>query len=82
MKPTNPSRVKLNESSLYAQNENPLTHDRLIRLPEVLCMIPVSRAKFYLEMKKGNYPSPKKIGSRIAVWRYSAICNLANKIAG
>ena len=81
MKPINPSRVTLNEIPPNAQNDIPLTYDRLIRLPEVLCMIPVSRAKFYLEMKKGNYPHPKKIGSRIAVWPYSVICKLANKIA-
>lgn len=55
--------------------------DILIRLPAVLQIIPVSRSKFYQEIKKGNYPGPQKIGKRIAVWRLSTINNLANSLA-
>ena len=55
--------------------------DVLIRLPAVLQIIPVSRSKFYKEIKRGAYPKPQKIGQRIAVWRLSTIENLAMAIA-
>ena len=56
-------------------------NDRLIRLREVLTLIPISRSKVYEEIKNGRFPAPQKIGSRIAVWRYSVICALLNTIA-
>lgn len=42
--------------------------DRLIRLPEVLQLIPVSRSAFYAGMKLGIYPKPKRIGKRTVAW--------------
>jgi prophage regulatory protein len=59
----------------------PVSVDVLIRLPAVLQIIPVSRAKFYQEIKRGTFPKPQKIGQRIAVWRLSTIKNLAMAIA-
>ena len=55
--------------------------DVLIRLPAVLQIIPVSRSKFYKEIKRGAYPKPQKIGQRISVWRLSTINSLAMAIA-
>ena len=55
--------------------------DVLIRLPAVLQIIPVSRSKFYKEIKRGTYPKPQKIGQRISVWRLSTINSLAMAIA-
>lgn len=55
--------------------------DRLIRLPEVLSIIPISRSKLYLEIQNGNFPAPQKIGKRISVWRHSLITSLSYSIA-
>jgi prophage regulatory protein len=55
--------------------------DTLLRLPAVLKIIPVSRSKFYQEIKKGNFPAPQKIGTRISVWRLSIINQLAQTVA-
>jgi prophage regulatory protein len=55
--------------------------DRLIRLPEVLSIIPISRSKLYQEIHDGNFPAPQKIGKRISVWRHSLITSLSYSIA-
>lgn len=70
------------QSSVSKSEMDPirLATDRLIRLPEVLSIIPISRSKVYEEIKNGRFPAPQKIGSRIAVWRYSAICALSHTI--
>ncbi|MHB0990301.1 MAG: helix-turn-helix transcriptional regulator [Burkholderiales bacterium] len=50
--------------------------DRLIRLPDVLAMYPVSRSSWYAGIKNGIYPEPEKIGKRSSAWRVSAILRL------
>jgi len=41
----------------------------LLRLPEVLKIIPVSRSTWYLGVKNREYPTPVKIGRRASAWR-------------
>ena len=48
----------------------------LLRLPEVLKLIPVSRATWYAGMKDGRYPSPVKLGPRAVAWRSASILAL------
>ncbi|AZN36621.1 helix-turn-helix transcriptional regulator [Iodobacter ciconiae] len=50
--------------------------DTLLRLPEVLQIIPVSRATWYAGIKTGRYPAQVKLGPRIVAWRRSDIVNL------
>lgn len=50
--------------------------DTLLRLPEVLAIIPVSRATWYEGIKTGRFPAQVKIGPRIAAWRRSDIDRL------
>lgn len=52
------------------------TQDRLIRLPEVLSYLPISKAAFYLNIKKGIYPAPLKISERTSAWRLSDILRI------
>lgn len=51
---------------------------RLIRLEDVLKILPVSKSTWYDGIKKGLYPKPIKIGSRISCWRYEDIVKLIN----
>jgi predicted DNA-binding transcriptional regulator AlpA len=46
---------------------------RLLRLPEVLKIIPVSKAAFYKGIAKNQYPQPIKISSRLSVWKLADI---------
>ncbi|WP_200918016.1 AlpA family transcriptional regulator [Jeongeupia sp. HS-3] len=52
------------------------TSDSFLRLPEVLSIIPVSRATWYEGIKKGRFPAQVKLGPRVAAWRRSDIDRL------
>lgn len=39
----------------------------LIRIPQILKMIPISKSKFWLMVQKGEFPKPIKIG-RSSFW--------------
>jgi prophage regulatory protein len=43
--------------------------NKLLRLPAVLALIPVSRATWYSGVKSGRYPQPVKLSTRIVAWR-------------
>ncbi len=53
---------------------------RLLRLNEVLTLIPVSQASFYEGIEKGHYPKPLKVGKKLSVWKLSDIRDLVAKI--
>ena len=53
---------------------------RLLRLNEVLTLIPVSRESFYEGIEKGHYPKPLKVGKKLSVWKLSDIRDLVAKI--
>lgn len=41
---------------------------RLIRLPQVLDMIPVSKSTWWQGVKEGRYPKPVKLGPKTTAW--------------
>lgn len=49
----------------------------LIRLPEVLDLIPVSRTTFLTEVRKGRYPAPVRLSRSCTAWRWGEIKALA-----
>ena len=54
------------------------TVGRLIRLPDVLKRIPVSKSAWWLGVKTGRFPVPVKLGVRTTCWRLEDILALAN----
>lgn len=56
-----------------------LPHDSLLRLPEVLALIPVSRSKWYAGVKDGCYPKPVSLGPRCVAWKASEIQKLVSQ---
>lgn len=50
---------------------------RLIKLPEVLRIIPVSRSTWYDGVKSGMYPKAARISTRGVAWYESDILALA-----
>jgi len=50
--------------------------DRLLRLPEVLNLLSISRSTWYAGIKDGRYPKPIRISRRTARWHGSVIQNL------
>ena len=47
--------------------------DPLLRLPEVLSLIPVGRSTFWQGVREGRFPKPVKLGPRTTCWRQSDI---------
>jgi prophage regulatory protein len=54
-------------------SERSSTHGRLLRLPEVLKLYPVSRSSWYAGMAEGRYPAAVKLSKRSVAWRQSDI---------
>lgn len=55
------------------KNHNATTGERLIRLPEVLLKLGISRSSWYAGIKSGRFPAPKKLGPKTSVWPHSTI---------
>jgi predicted DNA-binding transcriptional regulator AlpA len=41
----------------------------LIREPEVLRIVPISRATLWSRVRAGTFPAPVKISDRVSAWR-------------
>lgn len=52
------------------KTENP---DRLLRLPEVLERVPVSKSTLWSWVKSNKFPKPIKLGPRTTCWKESEI---------
>lgn len=55
--------------------ETPLTTNRLIRRPEVLAMLGVSRSTLYAWIERGYFERPVQLGPRAVAWRLDYIDN-------
>lgn len=44
--------------------------EALLRLPQVLALVPVSRSTWWSGVKSGRFPQPVKLGPRTTAWRY------------
>jgi predicted DNA-binding transcriptional regulator AlpA len=51
-----------------------------LRLPQVLKLIPVSKAKWYLGIASGEFPAPIKLGPRASAWRAKDIQTLIERL--
>ena len=51
----------------------------LLRLREVLQLIPVGKSSWWEGVKSGIYPQPVKIGPRMTAWRSTDIANLIER---
>lgn len=58
-----------------------LDNAALLRLPQVLNLIPVSRSAWWAGCKDGRYPKPVKIGPRTTAWRAEDIKALLRKLS-
>ncbi len=55
------------------QSETPSTQPelKLLRLPQVLEIVPVSRAVWWKGVRSGRFPAGLKLGARVTCWRKS-----------
>jgi len=62
--------VKSTPAAIAAPDES------LLRLPQVLARIPVSRAHWWAGCASGKFPAGIKLSDRVTVWRSGDIQNL------
>jgi prophage regulatory protein len=55
---------------------------RLIRLPEVIKRVSLSRSSIYKKMSEGRFPRSRPLGPKCAVWVESEIEGWINMVAG
>jgi len=53
-----------------------MQENKLLRVKDVLKIIPISRSAWWLGVRKGRYPRPIKLGPRTTCWRLSDILEL------
>lgn len=46
-----------------------LENESLLRLPQVLKIIPINKSAWWQGCKDGRYPKPIKLGPRTTVWK-------------
>lgn len=68
----------LNNSGLSVQRDN---ENGLLRLWQVLEILPVSKSTFYQRIREGDFPAPIKNGG-CSFWRISDIATLIRRISG
>lgn len=51
---------------------------RLLRLKQVLAIVPVSRSAWYAGVKSGLYPLPVRLGPRAVAWREQDILRIVD----
>ena len=72
----------------YREKESIMNNDfeddkaKLIRLPQVLRLVPVSRSTWWEGVRTGTYPKPIKLGPKITCWSLADILNLISKGVG
>jgi len=52
---------------------------RLLRLPQVLELIPIGKSTWWTGVKSGKFPKPIKLSPRITMWRERDIHALIEK---
>jgi predicted DNA-binding transcriptional regulator AlpA len=53
---------------------------RLLRLPQVLELIPVGKSTWWAGVKTGRFPKPLRLGDRCTVWRATDIAALVDHL--
>ncbi len=62
------------------QNAESGNQTKLLRLPQVLAIFPVSRSRWYAGVKSGEFPQAVKLSTNIVAWRESDIMALITRL--
>ncbi|NLW80506.1 MAG: AlpA family phage regulatory protein [Desulfovibrionales bacterium] len=62
------------------QIQAPVQQDRLVRLPEVLKIIPVKKSTWWDGVRDGRYPRGIKLSPRTTAWKLSEIYSLIDRL--
>jgi len=56
-----------------SHQKNKSHNERLLRLSQVLEIIPVGKSSWWAGVKSGKFPQPVKLGKRTTAWRESEV---------
>jgi len=70
----------MSSKNVHPQPIQPLSEIGLLRLPQVLQLLPFCRSTLLNGIKDGRYPAPIKIGPRAVAWRVSDIRTLIKSL--
>lgn len=73
--------MKPADNGLDKNHKSPQDMNRLIRLKEVLQLVPVSSSTWWLWVAQGKAPTPVRFGARCTCWKYSDVISFVNKEA-
>jgi prophage regulatory protein len=54
-------------------------NDRLLRIKQVLQIVPIAKSTWWDGVRSGRFPKPIKLGSRTTCWRQSDIDKLIER---
>ena len=57
-----------------------MAQESLLRLPQILERIPISKSAWWQGCKDGKYPKPIKLSARTTVWKKSDIDALIQRL--
>jgi predicted DNA-binding transcriptional regulator AlpA len=57
------------------------SENALLRLTQVLELIPVSKSSWWAGVKSGRFPQPVKLGPRTTAWKASDIAALVESLS-
>lgn len=63
----------------FGKKSEQIQKEKLLRLPQILKVIPVCRSTWWEMVKDGRAPQPIKLGPRTTCWRESDIQRLAKE---
>lgn len=64
-----------------SQQTKHLNPEKLLRISEVLNIIPMGKSTFYAWIQAGKAPQPVRFGTRCSMWRESDIINFIDEYA-
>lgn len=60
--------------------QQPTDPAALLRLPDVLRLVPVARSTWWQGVRDGRFPKPVKVGPRITAWKRSDVLKLIERL--
>ena len=55
---------------------------KLLRLPQVLDLIPIGKSSWWAGVSKGIYPEPVRLASRTTAWKAQDIYDFIDRLSG
>ena len=62
-----------NKENTVITTNGPLREGALVRLPDVLEVVPFRKSTLWTKVKRGEFPQPVRLSSRCTAWRATEV---------